>query len=268
MKKIFPFLIAAMAVLSCSNNTDTQSNEGGENAGPPLLGYNVVNIYPHDTSSFTEGLLVHNGQLYESTGGTPSRDNYVSWFGPVDLKSGKAVKKILLDTSYFGEGITILNGKLYQLTWEDQIGFVYDVNTLQKIKEFKYTGEGWALTNDGKSLIMSDGSSNIRYLDPESLQVQKILGVEDNNGPVSNINELEWIHGYIYANIWQTNFIIKIDPANGKVVGKYDLTALYNEAAKKFADANVLNGIAFDSAANKVYVTGKTWPNLYEIKIN
>lgn len=267
MKKIFFFLAVVLTAFSC-NNTDTQDSQSDDNAGPPLLAYNVVNVYPHDTASFTEGLLVHNGQLYESTGGSPKLDSYISWFGPVDLASGKQVKKVLLDTSYFGEGITIFNGKLYQLTWEHQIGFVYDATTLQKIKDFTYTGEGWSLTHDGKSLIMSDGSSNLRYLDPESLKVQKILGVEDNNGPVSNINELEWIRGYIYANVWQTNYIIKIDPANGKVTGKYDLTALYDEAKKKFSAADVLNGIAYDSAANKVYITGKTWPNLYEIKIN
>ena len=265
MKKFFFFLSLSLAAFSCSNNTDSTAEE---NAGPPLLPYNVVNIYPHDTASFTEGLLVHNGQLYESTGGTPQRDKYISWFGPVDLKSGKAVRKVMLDTSYFGEGITILNGKIYQLTWEDQIGFVYDEKTLAKIKEFKYSGEGWSLTNDGKSLIMSDGSSNLKYLDPETLQVQKIVGVEDNNGPVSNINELEWIKGAIYANVWQTSYIIKIDPASGKVLGKFDLSALYKEAKQKFEQADVLNGIAYDSTTKKVYVTGKTWPNLYEIKID
>lgn len=265
MKKIYAFLAVAVFFFSCGSNTDTQTSE---TSGPPLLPYNVVNIYPHDTTSFTEGLLIHNGQLYESTGGAPKTDKYISWFGPVDLKSGKAVKKVLLDTSYFGEGITIMNGKIYQLTWQDQIGFIYDEKTLSKIKDFKYTGEGWSLTNDGKSLIMSDGSSNLKYLDPETQQVQKILGVEDNNGPVANINELEWIRGYIYANIWQTNYIIKIDPSSGKVVGKYDLTALSDEARKKFEYAEVLNGIAYDSAANKVYVTGKTWPTLYEIKLD
>ena len=265
MKKFFAFLALAVTLFSCGNNTDTQADE---NSGPPLLPYNVVNVYPHDTTSYTEGLLVHNGQLYESTGGSPRVDKYISWFGPVDLKSGKAVKKVMLDTSYFGEGITILNGKIYQLTWEGQIGFVYDEKTLNKIKDFKYTGEGWSLTNDGKSLIMSDGSSNLKYLHPETLQVQKILGVEDNNGPVANINELEWIRGSIYANIWQTNYIIKIDPSSGKVVGKYDLTALCDEARTKFAQAEVLNGIAYDAAANKIYITGKTWPTLYEIKLN
>ncbi len=267
MKKILLFFTAATLFLSCHNNNSGDSTDS-VSAAPPLIQYNVVNIYPHDTSSFTEGLLVHNGQLYESTGGSPKDNEFVSWFGPVDLKTGKALKKVMLDTSYFGEGITILNGKIYQLTWRGKIGFVYDEKTLQKLKDFTYTGEGWSLTNDGKSLIMSDGSSNLRYLDPESLQVQKIVSVEDNNGPVANVNELEWIHGSIYANVWQTNYIIKIDPSNGHVVGKLDLTQLYNEAKNKFAYADVLNGIAFDSAGNKVFVTGKTWPNLYEIKLN
>lgn len=266
MKNIFFFFASFFCILSCNNN-DT-GNDAPENSGPPIIQYNVVNIYPHDTASFTEGLLVHNGQLYESTGGSPKDNEFTSWFGPVDLKSGKAIKKVLLDTSYFGEGITILNGKIYQLTWRGQIGFEYDEKTLKKIRDFTYNGEGWSLTNDGKQLIMSDGTSNLRFLDPESLKVQKILGVEDNNGPVANVNELEYINGYIYANVWQTNYIIKIDPASGKVVGKLDLTNLFNEAKNKFAYADVLNGIAYDSTANKIYITGKTWPNLYEIKMN
>ena len=266
MKKILLFIAPALFFFSCNNNNAGSTET--VNAGPPLLPFNVVNVYPHDTASFTEGLLVHNGQMYESTGGSPHDNEFTSWFGPIDLKTGKALQKVPLDTAYFGEGITILNGKIYQLTWRGKIGFVYDEKTLKKIKDFTYTGEGWSLTNDGKSLIMSDGSSNLRYLDPETLQVQKIVSVEDNNGPVANVNELEYIHGAIYANVWQTNYIIKIDPSNGHVTGKMDLTPLYNEAHSKFAYADVLNGIAFDSAANKIYVTGKTWPNLYEIRLN
>ena len=265
MKKIF-FFAAAILMLSCNNN-DAES-ESAVDAGPPIVQYNIVNVYPHDTTSFTEGLLVHNGQLFESTGGAPSDNDFISWFGPVDLKSGRAIKKVLLDTSYFGEGITILNGSIYQLTWRGQVCFVYDEQTLKKTKEFTYTGEGWSLTNDSKQLIMSDGSSNLRYLDPATFQVQKIVGVEDNNGPVGNLNELEYIRGFVYANIWQTNYIIKIDPSSGKVVGKLDLSPLFKEARDRFAKADVLNGIAYDSAADKIYVTGKTWPNLYEIKVN
>ena len=268
MKKKFLFLVPLLCFLACNNNSDTSGDAAETSGPPPLIQYNVVNVYPHDTASFTEGLLVHNGQLFESTGGAPKDNEFTSWFGPVDLKSGKAIKKVMLDTSYFGEGITILHGKIYQLTWRGQIGFVYDEKTLQKIKDFKYTGEGWSLTNDGKQLIMSDGTSNLRFMDPETLQVQKIVGVEDNNGPVANVNELEYIHGFVYANVWQTNYIIKIDPASGKVVGKLDLTTLFNEVKNKFQYADVLNGIAYDSSANKVYVTGKTWPNLYEIKMN
>ena len=268
MKKNFFLFAFAACLFSCGNNSNEPQSDAAANTAPPIISYNVVNVYPHDTASFTEGLVVNNGQLYESTGGAPKDNEFTSWFGPVDLKSGRALRKVMLDTAYFGEGITILNGKVYQLTWRGEKGFVYDEKTLQKIKDFTYTGEGWSLTNDGKSLIMSDGSSNLRYLDPNSLQVQKILGVEDNNGPVSNVNELEYINGYIYANIWQTNYIIKIDPQNGKVTGRLDLTTLYNQAKNKYEYADVLNGIAFDSAANKIYITGKTWPNLYEIRMN
>lgn len=175
-------------------------------------------------------------------------------------------KKIMLDTSYFGEGINIFRDKLYQLTWQDHIGFVYDAKTLKKLREFKIAGEGWALTNDGTNLIMSDGTSNLHYLDADSLKVLKILGVQDHNGPVGNINELEYIKGFIYANRYGTSDILKIDPGSGRVVGKLDLTSLDKEVKAKNPQALEMNGIAYDSAANKVYITGKAWPNLYEIR--
>ena len=227
-----------------------------------------MNVYPHDTSAFTEGLLVHEGQLYESTGGRPQDNNFKSWFGPVELKTGKASKKIMLDTAYFGEGISILNGKIYQLTWQDRIGFVYDAKTFKKLKEFHYNGDGWSLTNDGTHLIMSDGTNKLQYLDPDSLKVVKIVGVEDNNGPVGNINELEYIEGFIYANQYLTNYILKIDPGSGKVVGKSDFSTLDNEVKIKYPGALEMNGIAYDAATKKIYVTGKAWPHLYEVRFN
>lgn len=271
MTKIFILLIAAvMALASCSNNGNTDNENGNDeavsNAASPFMQYTVVNVYPHDTTAFTEGLLVHDGQLYESTGGQAQISDFKSWFGPVDMKTGKAIKKIMLDTSYFGEGINIFKGKLYQLTWQNHKGFVYDLNTYKKLKEFTYNGEGWALTNDGTYLIMSDGSSNLQYLDPESLKVMKILGVQDGNGPVGNINELEFINGYIYANQYLTTYILKIDPSSGKVVGKLDFDSLNNQVKAKFPNAQEMNGIAYDSAAKKIYITGKAWPNLYEVK--
>ena len=273
MKK---FLIVAVAVLlaACSNNTDVAHDNTGAvtDNTPAAINYSVVNMYPHDVTSFTEGLLINNGQLYESTGGQREENDFKSWFGPVDLHSGKPLKKILLDANYFGEGINIINGKIYQLTWKDQKGFVYDAKTLKKLRTFTFgevgwdNKEGWALTNDGASLIMSDGTNKLRYIDPETLKILKIISVEDNNGPVENVNELEYINGFIYANQWGTNYILKIDPASGKVVGRLDFSSLYNEVKIKYPQSLEMNGIAYDSAAKKIYVTGKAWPGLYEVR--
>lgn len=271
MKKI-PFFLVIIFFASCSNsdkNDPGNTNpDAALNSPPQSINYSILNVYPHDTSSFTEGLLVHAGQLYESTGGQAQENDFKSWFGPVDLKTGKPIKKIMLDTAYFGEGITILNGKIYQLTWKSEIGFVYDVKTYQKLKDFKYTGHGWSLTNDGTYLIMSDGTSNLKFLDPETLKVIKILGVQDNNGPVPNINELEFINGHIYANQWLTDYILKIDPSSGKIVGKADLASLGNEVKIKYPRAGEMNGIAYDSTNKKTYITGKNWPFLYEVKFD
>ena len=278
MKKIILFAVTAVVFISCSNNnnTDVQSAQAGETV-PPLIGYTVVNTYPHDTGFYTEGLEFHEGHLFESSGaGSPEEDGakpYPSAFGIEDLKSGKVDRKVTLDNSvYFGEGITIMNGKIYQLTWQSHKGYVYDAKTYKKIHEFTYPGEGWALTHDSTRLIMSDGSSNLQVINPDSigssLRAESIIGVTDNNGPVSNINELEYIHGYIYANQYMTNFILKIDPANGKVVGKLDLSALNAEVKKKHPGAEVLNGIAYNASTNSLYVTGKLWPTIYELKFN
>jgi glutamine cyclotransferase len=200
--------------------------------------------------------------------GSGDDNRFVSWMGPVDLQTGKGERKIILGKQYFGEGISIFNGKIYQLTYQNHIGFVYDAKTYKKISEFSFPGEGWSLTHDSTNLIMSDGTSKLQYLDPNTLKVIKIVGVEDNNGPVGNINELEYINGYIYANRWYTNEIVKIDTANGHVVGKIDLSNLDTEVKRKYTGAETANGIAYDEASGKMYVTGKCWPNLYEIKIN
>ncbi len=256
---------------------DTTTTVTPETA-PPIIGYSVVNTFPHDTGFYTEGLEYHDGQLYESSGssladtegGTPP---YPSAFGIVNLKTGKVDKKVALDSKiYFGEGITILNGKIYQLTWQTHKGYIYDAKTYKKLQEFTYPGEGWALTHDSTHLIMSDGSSNIQFIDPATingtLKAQSIVGVTDNNGPVGNVNELEYINGFIYSNVYQTNTILKIDPSNGKVVGKLDLSNLTEEAKKKYDKAEVLNGIAYNPQTNSLYVTGKLWPTIYEIKLN
>lgn len=258
---------------SCTNS-DRPGGPGGENTGgsdntPPLINFSVMQAHPHDTASFTEGLLFHDGQLYESTGTEPSMpESRRSLFGVLDLKTGAIGKKAELDRNkYFGEGIAFLNGKVYQLTYTTKVGFIYDAKTFKKTGEFTIPSkEGWGMTTDGASLIMSDGSSNISWLDPNTFRLVKVLGVTDNNGPVSNINELELIKGSLYANQWQTNYILKIDTSSGKVTGRLDLTSLVNEVRNKYPSSEALNGIAYDSTSGKVYVTGKLWPNVFEIK--
>jgi glutamine cyclotransferase len=275
MKKVlFGAIVLLTALAACNDNHDAGANNAGDsnnnaNAAPPVIQYAVVNKYPHDTSYFTEGLEFYKGQLFESSGGNADESPYPSEFGIADLKSGKVTSKVKLDkTKYFGEGITFFNDKLYHLTWTSGIGFVYDANTFKPIKEFKIPAkEGWGLTHDSTHLIMSDGSSNLYYLTPDSLKVANILRVTDNNGPITNINELEYVNGYIYANQWETTYILKIDPGTGSVVGKINLENLQKEAASLRPGADVLNGIAYNHETNQLLVTGKRWPFLYEIKV-
>lgn len=269
MKKLVYSSLLITAVAAGCNNNETQSGtETPVESGTPRLQYTVVNAYPHDTASFTQGLTIHNGQLFESTG-SPGENisNNGSWIGTVDLASGKANHKATLAQEHFGEGMTILNDKAYYITWQSKKGFVYQLPDFKKIREFSYNTDGWGLTNDGTNLIMSDGTNKLYYYTPDSIKLLNIVSVNDHNGPVPNINELEFINGFIYANQWETPYIIKIDPASGKVVGQIDLTNLVNEARAAYPNADVLNGIAFDSANGKIFVTGKKWPKLYEIRI-
>jgi glutamine cyclotransferase len=271
MRRTIPIFLLFGLLAACTNND--RQNTGPENNIveniPAPINYSVVKIMPHDTTSFTEGLLFHNGQLYESTGRDSDwRPSIRNLFGIVDPVSGKIHPKVVLDgKKYFGEGAVFLKDKLYQLTYRTKVGFIYDAKTFAKLGEFKFpSAEGWGMTTDGARLIMSDGSSNITYLDPESFQTARILGVTDNNGPVSNINELELINGFLYSNQWETNYILKIDTSSGKVVGKLDLSALHDSAKNINPECDVLNGIAYDPATGRIYVTGKLWPNIYEIK--
>lgn len=283
-------LLAASLLAACNNPNKENPAADSTDLVPATINYTVIKTYPHDTTAYTEGFLFHDGELFESTGTNASgMPGTSSVFGTVDLTTGKLISKARLDPAkYFGEGIVILHDKVYQLTWTTKTGFIYDAKTYKKLGEFTFPGEGWGMTTDGKYLIMSHGSSNIDYFDPDStreetvkiiyddsskatktlpaLHLVKELGVTDNNGPVSNINELELIKGYLYANQWMTNYILKIDPQNGKVVGRLVLDSLKTEAQKKYPEAESLNGIAYDSTTNKVYVTGKLWPTIYEIK--
>lgn len=277
MKKIvliFVLIVAgAIAILLASVKCNDGSTVNGPDTTPPVsttpvIACTVVNIHPHDTSFFTEGLEFYKGQLWESSGGDLDVSPFPSAVGVLDMKTGKVDTKILLDRSkYFGEGITFFNDKLYQLTWKSGIGFVYDAATLKKIKEFKLPSkEGWGLTHDSSSLIMSDGSSNLYYLSPDSLKLLRIQGVSDNNGPLPNINELEYIDGFIFANQWLTPYIYKINPESGKVVGRIDLSDLAKDAKANNEDPN-WNGIAWDPVNKKLYVSGKKWRSLYEIRL-
>jgi glutamine cyclotransferase len=266
MKKIYG-LLAVLACISACNNAKPDVETSND---PPQINYSVVHIYPHDTTAYTEGLLFHEGQLYESTGHTDELASSRSLFGVLSLQTGLIRPKVEIDPKkYFGEGIVFLKGKVYQLTYTTKVGFIYDAKTFKKLGEFTIPSEqGWGMTTDGIYLIMSDGTSNIRYLDPETFKLVKVVGVSDNNGAVGSINELEMINGFIYANQWLTNYILKIDPASGKVIGRMDLSSLDKEAKNKYPEARELNGIAYDSATRTTFVSGKDWPNIYEIRFN
>lgn len=233
----------------------------------PIIQYSVTATFPHDTSLFTEGLLVHEGKLFESTGSPEEEQHLESLIGILDLTTGKIQGKVKLDkTKYFGEGIVILNGKIYQLTYKNKIAFIYDAKSFKLIGKFNYkNAEGWGLTTNGVEIIMSDGSEKLFFLKPEDFTPTKVIVVTDNGVPVTQLNELEYINGYIYANIWTTNNIVKIDPDTGRVVGKLDLTPLQQEAISINTNADVLNGIAYDSTTDKIYVTGKLWPKVYQL---
>ncbi len=229
-------------------------------AAVPEYTYRVVNRYPHDRTSFTQGLEYRDGFLYEGTG-----LNGRSVLRKEKLETGEILQEVKLGQAFFGEGITVLPKQIVQLTWQTGVGFVYDRDTLHTARTFNYPGEGWGLTNDGHRLYMSDGTAQIRYWDPTTLQEQQRITVRDRGSDVLNLNELEWINGEIYANIWQTDRIARISPQDGHVVGWINLSGLLNDAER--AQADVLNGIAYDATKNRLFVTGKLWPTLFEIQL-
>ena len=227
---------------------------------PKQYGYEIINEYPHNTEHFTQGFEIHNGKFYESTG-----ENGRSAIYQFNLKTGKILQTAKLEDKYFGEGITILNDKIYQITYHAQKGFVYDLENFARIDSFTYrTKEGWGLANDGKYLIKTDGTQFIEYINPDNMQVVKIISVYDNVGPILLLNEIEYYNGYIYANVYTTNYIVKIDSSTGKVVEKINLGGLLKTQIEQ---TDVLNGIAIDKDNGKMYVTGKLWPKIFEIKI-
>lgn len=263
MKKIFYFLLLA-CITACTNDDNHPVNNPVNPEAPKLISYSVLNTYPHDTSYFTEGLLIYEGNLYESTG-----EKGKSWIVKTDLKTGNAVQKFTLDNKYFGEGIVIINDTVYQLTYQDHIGFMYSLKDFKKIGEFEFASpEGWGMTTNGKEIIASDGGSNLYYYEPSTFRLLRTQGITESGSPSFNLNELEYIDGYIYANQWQYPYILKIDPADGKVVGKIDLSQITETIRAKYSYADVLNGIAYDNNTKKMYVTGKKWPELYEIQLS
>jgi glutaminyl-peptide cyclotransferase len=231
-------------------------------AAVPVYSYKIVHVYPHDTGAYTEGLFFKDGCLFESTGEAGQ-----STVRKVDLKSGEVMQRYNLPSQYFGEGIVDWKGHLVQLTWQTQIGFVYDLASFKTLRTFTYPGEGWALTRDAKHLYMSDGSPVLRILDPETLTSTGSIHVTADGVPVTSLNELEWVKGELYANVWLTNRIARIDPTSGHVVGWIDLTGLLDVNQLPDPGNDVLNGIAYDAQHDRLFVTGKRWPKLYEIKL-
>jgi glutamine cyclotransferase len=251
--------LAALLLLSPPSGGAVAGGAGGEPA--PVATVAVVGSWPHDPQAFTEGLVFHDGVFYEGTG-----LNGESTVRRVDPETGTVQGQYALPAAYFGEGVTLFGGKLIQLTWQSHTGFVYDLTCLCPEREFTYAGEGWGLTHDGESLIMSDGTNRLRFLNPATFAVVRTVAVHDAGRPVRNLNELEYVRGEIYANVWPTDRIARIDPASGRVLGWLDLAGLL-PAEDRVGRIDVLNGIAYDTATDRLFVTGKWWPRLFAIQV-
>lgn len=259
-------IICVMFTLSCACRSKTKSKVSGSGAAASgttvtAYGYRVKNVYPHDPAAFTQGLYWHDGYLWESTGLEGQ-----SQMRKVRLETGEVVMSTDLAGQYFGEGAAYLDGKIYQLTWENGMAFVYDPATLARTGQFRYPGQGWGLTTDDKMLYMSDGSSRITLVDPADFSRKRSITVRMGRTTKREINELEWIDGKIWANIYLTDQIVIIDPATGNIEGTIDLSGLLSPEDRT-ADTDVLNGIAHDHATGRIFVTGKKWPKLFEIEI-
>ncbi len=229
--------------------------------GVQSFGFEVVQSWPHDPEAFTQGLVYSGGTLYESTGIQGE-----SSLRKVALETGEVLRRHDLADRYFAEGLALSGGRLYQLTWRSQVGFIYDAATLLPQGEFHYSGEGWGLTSDGTSLILSDGTSTLRFLDPVTFEVRQTVKVMDAGKEIWRLNELEYVNGEVFANVWMQDFIARIDPATGRVTGWIDLTGLLPPEAQTGRE-DVLNGIAYDAANDRLFVTGKRWPRLFQIRL-
>lgn len=276
---VWKVLLSTLSLTSCgdSNTKDsaTSVDLSGSIPAATALSYTVIASYPHDTAAFTQGLEVYDGTFIESTGLTGR-----SSLRKVDIKTGKVLKKVDMNKDIFAEGLTLLNDTIYQLSWQNHLVFSYSAKDLSPIGTANWSGEGWGLTNDGKQLIISDGSDKLYFVEPRTLKLNKVLSVADQYGAVNNLNELEMIDGYIYANRWQYDYIVKIDPSNGHVIAtinlqdflkknsKKDLSYLNRPGSTAMESGAVLNGIAYDRDKRSLYITGKLWPEVFEIKLN
>ncbi len=250
--------VASALVLACGPATTIAQRRPA-----PVQTYKVVAMFPHDTSSFTQGLVfAGNGELYESTGLQGE-----STLRRVDLATGRTLQRLDVPAQYFAEGLAMVGDELLQLTWQHQLGFVYDRNTFKQTRTFPYTSEGWGIAYDGASqLVMSDGSDTLTFLDPKTFKPGRKLRVLDAGKPIANLNELEWIEGEIWANVWLTDRIARISPKTGEVNAWIDLSTLYPRS-QRMPPADELNGIAYDKATRRIFITGKKWPTLYQITV-
>jgi glutamine cyclotransferase len=272
-------LIASVAIIGlfatgCNNNPSTEKNTVDTTATssvatPKPINFSLLAEYPHDNTAFTEGLEYIDGYLYESAGKYGQSD-----IRKTDLKSGKVLQSQKLDAKYFGEGITVFNGKIYQLTYQEKTGFVYDFKTMKLLQTFSFPNdEGWGMTHDSVNLIYSDGTDKIFFMDPNTFKEVRHIEVKDQYGQLFYINELEYIHGYIYANQWKTDTIYKIDPATGNVIGIANMKDLriqggIPEVSNNENAPEVMNGIAYDAANNRILITGKNWPKIFEVQLD
>jgi glutamine cyclotransferase len=227
----------------------------------PIASVDVVNVYPHDAEAFTQGLFFHDGRLYESTGRYGKSGLFLK-----DLKTGKILREITIARDYFGEGAVRLKDKIYQLTWQNETLFIYDARSFQEIGQIKYSGEGWGLTTNGRHLLMSNGSSTLTFRDPETFKIMREITVRDQDMVILGLNELEYVRGEIWANIFMTDWVVRISPKNGKVKGWIDMSKL-RSYLPRHAQVDVINGIAYDDKSNRIFVTGKLWPKLFEIRL-
>ncbi len=259
MMKVIKFAVVVCFVISCDQKEN--STQRVQTADDKSEAFEVRMTVEHDPNAFTQGLVYHQGNIIESTGGDDS------WIAKYDIASGQYEKKVSLDQNYFGEGITILHDKLYQLTWKNNVGFVYDVNTFEKIGEFTYDFEGWGITHDNHHLIISDGTDKLHYFDTLNWQKVSTKSVKNYNRKTSNLNELEFIEGFIYANQWQTNRILKLATGPFEVFKVLDLVYLAKAVARINPQADVLNGIAYNPDNQDIFITGKLWPRSYILRL-